>query len=125
MTELSTQEMSNPSGRVPADFHSLLYEAARLWRARSHYGPGDARLGGLFQRAFQLFRADLDRHGSLEVAIDAQGLRAGHSEGSQRLNGLTKSRFVSQYGFLQVDQPCHTLYLMRVQHAFQAWNVDR
>lgn len=87
MTDLTSHPA--PAPRVPSDTNALLFEAARLWRARSHYGPGDGRLNGLFQRAFQLWRADLDRHGSFELLVEPTGLRAGGAEKGPRLGGLS------------------------------------
>ncbi len=74
MTEMSR------ANRVSSDTSALLLEAARVHRARAHYGPGDRRLVSMFDRAFKLWRADLDRHGDLSVAIDADGMHTGCGE---------------------------------------------
>ncbi|NNL84322.1 MAG: HEAT repeat domain-containing protein [Myxococcales bacterium] len=67
---------SSRATRVSSDTAALLLEAARVHRARAHYGPGDSRLVSMFDRAFKLWRADLARHGELSVAIGRDGLRA-------------------------------------------------
>jgi HEAT repeat protein len=67
---------SSRATRVSSDTAALLLEAARVHRARAHYGPGDSRLVSMFDRAFKLWRADLARHGELSVAISSDGLRA-------------------------------------------------
>ena len=74
MTEVSR------ANRVSSDTSALLLEAARVHRARAHYGPGDRRLVSMFDRAFKLWRADLDRHGELSVAIDTEGMHTGCGE---------------------------------------------
>jgi HEAT repeat protein len=54
---------------------TLLVELGRVVKARQFYGEGDPALAELVDRGFRSFRAEIERHGRLELEIGPEGVR--------------------------------------------------
>ncbi len=84
--------------RTPSDVAALLVELGRVLKARQFYPAGDPALAELVDRGFRSVRAELERHGWLEVEVGAQGFRLlpdGTPIGRGRLDDLAQT-FVSR-----------------------------
>jgi len=64
-----------PGGRTPSDVATLLVELGRVVKARQFYAQGDPALAELIDRGFRSFRAEIERHGRLELEIGPAGVR--------------------------------------------------
>ncbi len=103
-----TSNSSQPPNRSSSDVTALLAELGRVIKARRFYGSGSAQIGRIFERALRLWQTDLDRQGSLEIAVEADGLGAtGLAPGALagQLTGL--HGMLRQRGFrtLRVEAP--------------------
>jgi HEAT repeat protein len=81
-------------GRTPSDVAALLVELGRVLKARQFYPAGDPALAELVDRGFRSVRAELERHGRLEVEVGAQGFRLlpdGAPIGRGRLDDLAQT----------------------------------
>jgi HEAT repeat protein len=77
-----SKEFPAPGGRTPSDVATLLLELGRVVKARQFYAQGDPALAELIDRGFRSFRAEIERHGRLELEIGPAGVRT--AEGSAR-----------------------------------------
>ena len=62
-------------GRTPSDVATLLVELGRVVKARQFYAEGDPALAEILDRGFRSFRAEIERHGRLELEIGPAGVR--------------------------------------------------
>jgi HEAT repeat protein len=62
-------------GRTPSDVATLLVELGRVVKARQFYAEGDPALAEFVDRGFRSFRAEIERHGRLELEIGPAGVR--------------------------------------------------
>ncbi|HTF36429.1 MAG TPA: HEAT repeat domain-containing protein [Myxococcota bacterium] len=76
-----TREFPASGGRTPSDVATLLLELGRVVKARQFYAEGDPALAELVDRGFRSFRAEIERHGRLELEIGPTGVRM--AEGSE------------------------------------------
>jgi len=76
-----TREFPASGGRTPSDVATLLVELGRVVKARQFYREGDPALAELVDRGFRSFRAEIERHGKLELEIGPAGVRM--PEGSE------------------------------------------
>ncbi|HME70286.1 MAG TPA: HEAT repeat domain-containing protein [Myxococcota bacterium] len=70
-----TREFPASSGRTPSDVATLLVELSRVVKARQFYAEGDPALAEILDRGFRSFRAEIERHGRLELEIGPAGVR--------------------------------------------------
>ena len=63
------------AGRSAPELAVLLLELASVVKARSVFSPGDAKLAAVFDRCVRTWRADLSRHGALELELTPGGFR--------------------------------------------------
>ena len=75
------REFPASGGRTPSDVATLLLELGRVVKARQFYAEGDPALAELVDRGFRSFRAEIERHGRLELEIGPTGVRM--AEGSE------------------------------------------
>lgn len=66
---------ATPGFRSAPELAVLLLELASVVKARSVFAPGDAKLAAVFERCVRAWRADLSRHGALELELTPDGFR--------------------------------------------------
>ncbi len=73
--------VQRPAARTAPELAVLLLELARIVKARRFYGPRDAQLAAVFERALRAWRTDLVRHGALALEIRPDGFREAGGQG--------------------------------------------
>jgi HEAT repeat protein len=101
-----TREFPASGGRTPSDVATLLLELGRVVKARQFYAEGDPALAELVDRGFRSFRAEIERHGRLELEIGPTGVRV--AEGSEpvfrgRLDDLARELSRGDVRALRLD----------------------